>query len=147
MNLLTGTNTKLISLGVLFLRIAVGVILFMGGAGKALEWFGGFGMEKTLQFYAMTGISKPLTYLSVYTEFIGGFLLMIGLLTRPVAVAIFINMLVATAIMWPKGFLAGGASYPFSMAVSAIVILLTGPMLFSLDAIFFRQRAKPTVNY
>ena len=72
---------------------------------------------------------------------IGGFLLIVGLLTRPAAFAIMINMLVAVLVTLPNGFLVG-ASYPFSMMVSSIIILLAGPMAYSLDACLLSGRKK-----
>jgi putative oxidoreductase len=135
MKLLTGTNTGLLNLSLLLLRCMVGVILFPTGAGKLFGWFGGFGMKMTIQYYSMSGISEFFTYVSAYTEFIGGFLLIIGLLTRPAAFAVMINMIVATYILWPKGFIIGGAAYPFSLMVSAFIILFTGPMAYSIDAL------------
>lgn len=80
----------------------------------------------------------PLTYLSTYTEFLGGLLLIIGLLTRPVAFAVMINMLVATLVTLPHGFMGPtGAQTPFLFLVIDIVILLAGPMAFSVDRIIF----------
>ena len=111
----------------------------MGGSGKALGWFSGFGMEKTIGFYKMSGFSELETYLSSYSEFIGGALLIIGFLTRPAAVALTINMTVATVVAMPKGFLMGNASYPFTLAVCSFIFLLTGPMAFSLDALLFQK--------
>ena len=80
-----------------------------------------------------------LAYLSSYTEFIGGILLVVGLLTRPVALAVVINMAVATIVSLPRGFVAG-AAYPFSFMISAVIILLAGPMLISLDSLIFRHK-------
>ena len=138
--LLTGTNPKLLSSCLLLLRITVGVILFIVGAGKVLGWFGGFGMQTTINFFVTKeGFSVLLAYLSSYTEFIGGFLLVVGLLTRPVAFAIAINMAVATIVSLPRGFVAG-AAYPFSFMINAVIILLAGPMLFSLDSLIFRYK-------
>ncbi len=135
MRLLTETNPALLNVSLLLLRLAVGIILFLAGAGKVLGWFGGQGIEATLDiFVSQMGIHPILAYLSCYTEFIGGFLLIVGLLTRPAALAITINMLVATLVTLPNGFLVA-ASYPFSMMVSSIVILLAGPMAYSLDAV------------
>jgi putative oxidoreductase len=134
MKLLTETNTALLNISLLTLRLTVGIILFLAGAGKVLGWFGGMGIEATLDiFVSQMGIHPVLAYLSSYTELIGGFLLIVGLLTRPAAFAIMINMLVAAVVTLPNGFLKG-ASYPFSMMVSSIVILLAGPMAYSLDA-------------
>ena len=138
--LLTGTNPKLLSICLLLLRITLGVILFIVGAGKVLGWFGGFGMQTTINFFVTKeGFSSLLAYLSSYTEFIGGFLLVVGLLTRPVAFAIAINMAVATIVSLPRGFVAG-AAYPFSFMINAAIILLAGPMLFSLDSLIFRYK-------
>lgn len=134
MKLLTETNTTLLNISLLLLRCTVGIILFMAGAGKVLGWFGGQGIEATIDLFVKEmGISPFLAYLSCYTEFIGGFLLIVGLLTRPAAFAIMINMLVAALITLPNGFLKG-ASYPFSFLMSSIIILLAGPMAYSLDA-------------
>jgi len=55
MNLLTATNSKLISLAILFLRCAIGVVFFMGGSGKMLGWFDGIGPETTINFYNSMG--------------------------------------------------------------------------------------------
>ncbi|MCL5029417.1 MAG: DoxX family protein [Bacteroidetes bacterium] len=132
------SNENLVSLGLLFLRCIIGVILFMVGAGKVLGWFGGFGLSTTLQFYTKMGISTPLAYLSCFTEFIGGFLLIVGLFTRPAAIAVIVNMIVATIVMLPKGFIFGMADFPFTFLVIAVVILITGPKNFSLDFYFFK---------
>ncbi|HET7289731.1 MAG TPA: DoxX family protein [Thermodesulfobacteriota bacterium] len=134
MKLLTCTNAALLNISLLLLRLAVGIILFVAGAGKVLGWFGGMGMDATINIFVTNmGIHPLLAYLSCYTEFIGGFLLIVGLLTRPAAFAITINMLVAGIVTLPNGFMTG-ASYPFSMMVSSLVILLAGPMAYSLDA-------------
>ena len=142
MKLLTGTNATLLDISLLLLRLAVGIILFAAGAGKVFGWFGGQGIDATIDiFVTKMGIHPVLAYLSCYTEFIGGFLLIIGFFTRPAAFAITINMLVATFVTLPNGFLVG-ASYPFSMMVSSLVILLAGPMAYSLDAWLLRGRDK-----
>lgn len=146
-NILTKTNTGLLSFALLLLRCTAGLILFVAGAGKVLGWFNGMGMEATLVGYAQGGITATWAYISSYTEFIGGFLLIIGLLTRPAAFFIMINMMVATYIVGPKNFFAGGAAYPFSLMISALVILLAGPMRLSLDYLLTHNRKKITTGY
>ncbi len=133
------TNESLVSLGLLFLRCIIGIILFMVGAGKVLGWFGGFGMNTTIQYFTKMGISIPLVYISSYTEFLGGFLLIIGLVTRPTSVAVIINMIVATVVMLPKGFIFGMADFPFTLLIISVVILFAGPQKYSLDYILFRS--------
>ena len=134
-------NETLLNTSVFLLRCAIGIILFVFGAGKVFGWFGGFGMEQTIKFFNQIGISVFLTYVSSYTEFIGGLFLTIGLLTRPAAFAVIINMLVATIVTLPGGFLgANGAAFQFIFLIISIVILLMGPMAFSLDFLLFRQK-------
>ena len=136
--ILKETNPNLVSLSLLFLRCTIGILLFIAGSGKLFGWFGGYGMEATIQGFSKIGISMPLTYLSTYTEFLGGLLLIIGLFTRPVAFAVMINMLVATLVTLPHGFMGPtGAQTPFLFLVIDIVILLTGPMAYSVDRIIF----------
>lgn len=138
--LLTGTNPKLLSFCLLLLRITVGIILFVAGSGKVLGWFGGHGMEATIKFFVTKqGFTPVLAYMSAYTEFIGGFLLIVGLLTRPIAFVVMINMIEAGIVSLPRGFITG-AAYPFSLMISALIILLAGPMLFSLDSLLFRHK-------
>lgn len=141
--LLINTNNELLSTGVLLLRCIAGIILFVVGSGKVFGWFGGFGMDVTLQFYLKSGIAYPFAYMSIYTEFIGGILFTIGLLTRLSAIAILINMLVATIIMLPNGFLGpSGASYPFTFFVIVLTVLLTGPLSLSIDSFILNIKEK-----
>jgi putative oxidoreductase len=138
---LTATNNNMISLGILLLRIMTGLILFVAGAGKVAGWFGGFGMELTVQmFKANMGLAAHWAYISSYTEFIGGALLMLGALTRPAAFLLFINMLVAVVLVGTKNFFMGGAAYPFLLMVISLVILITGPLAFSIDAVLARRK-------
>jgi len=138
--ILNETNPSLVSLSLLLLRCTIGILLFIAGSGKLFGWFGGFGMEATIQGFSKIGISIPLTYLSTFTEFTGGLLLIIGLLTRPAAFAVMINMLVATLVTLPHGFMGPtGAQTPFIFLVIDIVILLAGPMVYSIDMFIFRK--------
>ena len=142
--LLTGTHARLLDLSLLLLRLTVGIILFLVGAGKVLGWFGGQGLSPTILGYNKMGFVTPLAYLSSFTELFGGLLLIAGLMTRPAAFAVMINMFVATRVMLPHGFIFGMAAYPFSLMISAILILLAGPMAFSVDALLLRTRQNPS---
>lgn len=136
---LTASNNDVINVCMLMLRCTIGIILFIVGAQKTLGWFEGMGMNVIVESFGKIGISAPLAYLSSYTEFIGGFLLAVGLLTRPVAIAVVINMAVATGVMLPRGFFAGGASYPFTFLVCSVIILLAGPTKLSIDNLLWKS--------
>jgi len=132
------TNDTLISLAVLFIRVFAGLVLFVAGAGKAFGWFGGMGMETTVQmFWSGMKISAPLAYLSTITELLGGLLMIIGLFTRPAALALTINMLVATLLVGFKNFFMGGAAYPCLLMITSLAITLTGGMRYSIDALIW----------
>ena len=139
-NLLTATHPRLLDLSILVIRCAIGIILFVVGASKVLGWFGGMGMARTVAVFGKMGYAPFLIYLSSYTEFLGGLFLILGLFTRPVAIPVIINMTVATISLLPKGFFFGGAAYPFLVLICAIIVLLTGPLAYSLDSLFFRTR-------
>lgn len=133
LRLLIDTNPRLVNLSLLLLRCTVGGILFVVGAGKAFGWFGGMGMAATVQaFTTKMGFPAPLAYINSYAELIGGGLLVLGLLARPAAFAVMINMAVATIVTLPQGLFA---AYPLSLFMSALVILLAGPMGYSVDSV------------
>lgn len=133
-DILTGEKTALQNTAILLLRGIIGIILFVVGAGKVFGWFHGFGLEKTVQMFSQTGIPVIWIYVSCFTEFLGGALLTLGFLTRPVSFAIVINMAVATIISLPGGFLGpNGAMVPLVFLICSIVVMLTGPKAYSLD--------------
>ncbi|HVC08371.1 MAG TPA: DoxX family protein [Elusimicrobiota bacterium] len=139
--LLIKNNPALLDISFLALRLTIGGILFAIGSGKVLGWFGGMGLAATVQmFTTKIGVPVPLAYLSCFTEFLGGFCLAAGFLTRPAALAVAVNMTVATFVMLPRGFLFGGAAYPFTLLVIALVILIAGPMGYSADALIARPK-------
>lgn len=144
--MLTGKNTRLLNISMLLLRCVIGLILFVVGSGKVLGWFGGMGMARTVQAFGKGGFSPFLVYLSSYTEFIGGILLIIGFLTRPIGVAVMINMIVATIVMLPNGLVGPtSAALPLTVLVVDVAILMTGPMDYSIDFLITRGTVKSTV--
>ena len=135
------TNTRALGIAILLLRVSAGLILFIAGAGKVMGWFGDFGINATIEIFKTNiHLSAFWTYVSSYAEFIGGFLIMIGLLTRFAAVALVINMLVATLFVGFKNFFLGGAAYPCLLMVLFLVIVLTGPMAYSIDALLSTRK-------
>jgi putative oxidoreductase len=144
---LVETNVKTLSLAILLLRMMAGLILFVAGAGKVLGWFGGFGINTTLEMFKNgMQLSAFWTYLSCYTEFIGGLLIMIGFSTHPAAIALFAHMLVATYLAGFKNFFMGGEAYPCLLMIIFLVITLSGPMTFSIDAPLSRKQKSEKIN-
>ena len=78
------------------LRLMLGLVFFAHGAQKMLGWFGGFGFNGTMNFFASAmHIPAPLAFLAISAEFFGGIGLLAGFLTRIAAFGIGVNMLVA----------------------------------------------------
>jgi putative oxidoreductase len=78
--------------GAFILRLALGACMIYHGYGKVVP-------DHAMDHYAHTivslGLPYWLGYVSALTEFVGGILVLFGLLTRPAAALIAINMLVA----------------------------------------------------
>jgi putative oxidoreductase len=78
-----------------------------------------------------------MAYLSAGAEFVGGILLVLGLLTRLSAFANLVNMIVAvTLVHWHGGLLgSGGYQFPLSLAAIAFALVFYGGGPIALDAV------------
>ena len=122
---------KLQPLGLVAMRIALGAVMIAHGYPKVT---GIHGVEK---FFSSIGLPWWSAYLSAGAEFFGGILIIIGLLTRPAALALLIDMIVAIAkVHWRNG-LTGQGNYQLPMALAALSVALifygAGPI--ALDAV------------
>lgn len=72
----------------LFIRLALGVVMFPHGAQKVLGWFGGPGFTKTLQVFAGMGFPDWSVVALMGVESLGAVLLVFGFLTRLWAIGI-----------------------------------------------------------
>lgn len=78
------------------LRLLAGALFAVHGYGKILNPFGAVGMVESLGFYPGV-IWSPLL---AATEFFGGILVAVGLLTRPAAFASTIVLVVTVYVHW-----------------------------------------------
>lgn len=128
------------ALGLLILRLVVGLTLTAHGAQKLFGWWGGPGMAGWTAGMDRMRIrpAKAWAWISVLAELVGGLLFAFGLLTPLGAFAIVGSMLVAIAtVHWPNGFWNGKRGYEFNLVIlaSVIAVALTGPGALSLDAV------------
>ena len=105
--------------GALLMRLALGVSMAVHGYEKVIPHGA---LNHYAHYIASLGIPYWLGYVSAYTEFVGGILLIFGLLTRFAAVLIAINMLVAFAYV---GIHQGFGIYNYILALAALGIMLT----------------------
>jgi putative oxidoreductase len=130
-------------IGLLLLRLTVGLIFAAHGTQKLFGWFGGPGLDATGQFFAMIGFPPGQRHalMAGLAETGGGLLLALGLFTPLAAALLFSVMFVAAVTVHiQKGFFAqnGGYEYTFALGVAALAVAFTGPGSLSLDALLGR---------
>jgi putative oxidoreductase len=126
-------------MGLLILRLVIGITLAAHGSQKLVTWFGGGGVGGTAPFFEQLGFRPGRFHaaLAGIAETAGGLLLAAGLLTPLAAAALFGTMLVAVgSVHWGKGFFlqTGGLEYNLVLAAGALAVAFTGPGALSLDA-------------
>jgi putative oxidoreductase len=124
------------------LRLVLGVVFFAHGSQKMLGWFGGFGFHATMGSFAHLGMSAPVAFLVICTEFFGGLGLIVGLLTRIAALGIGGEMIGAIYMVhlqngffmnWMGNQKGEGFEYHLLVIAMAAALLLRGAGAFSLD--------------
>ena len=133
--------TIAVSTGLLILRLVVGLTLAAHGAQKLFGWFGGGGINGTLQMQRRMGLKPaPLwAVMLILGEFGGGLSVALGFLTpfgaAGIAGAMFMAMVKSH---WKNGFWNGkrGIEFTLQLLAAAITIGIAGPGSFSLDALF-----------
>ncbi len=125
-------------LGLLIVRLVIGITLAAHGSQKLLGWFGGGGIAGTGPFFEQLGFRPGRLHaaLAGIAETAGGLLLAAGLLT-PLAAAAVIGVMgvAAGCVHWGKGFFlqSGGFEYTLVLAAGALAVAFTGPGAISLD--------------
>jgi len=130
----------MVDVGLLVLRVILGVIFAAHGAQKLFGSFGGPGLEGTAGFHGQLGIKPPslMAVLAGLAEFAGGILIAVGFLTPLAAVALILTMAVAVFTVHLKnGFFSMNGGYEFNLALAgmALTLLITGAGALSLDAV------------
>ncbi len=111
----------------LALRLVAGAIFIGHGAQKLFGWFGGGGLEGTGQWMGSIGLEPGylMALLAGGAEFFGGALLVLGLLTRPAALACAFTMVVAIVVVHlDDGFFMKNGGYEFGLALLAMSVAL-----------------------
>jgi putative oxidoreductase len=125
-------------LGLLLLRLTVGLTLSAHGAQKLFGWFGGYGLDGTGQWLESVGFrpGRRHALAAGLVEFAGGLLLALGLFT-PLGAALAASvMLVAAAVAHLRnGFFAASGGYEYNVVLggAALAVAFTGPGVLSFD--------------
>ena len=123
--------------GALFLRLVLGIAMVSHGYSKVIP-AGGFhgntfsALQHHSYFVVSLGAPYWLGYVSALTEFIGGILLILGLLTRFAAFMVACNMLGAILLVTRHhGY--SGSEYTLALLVIAVMLLFYGAGTLALD--------------
>ncbi|MEG9298235.1 DoxX family protein [Mangrovibacillus sp. Mu-81] len=132
----------MVSLGLLVIRLVIGVLFIGHGAQKLLGWFGGHGLKGTGGWFESIGMKPGVTIALVagLAELIGGILFAFGLLTPLAAILIAATMFMAIIkVHGQNGIWATSNGYEYNLTLLAVAIgiALIGPGQYALDAILF----------
>ena len=127
------------------IRITAGLFMVPHGCQKLFGWFGGRGLDGTAQaFDRFLGLSPGWFWATAAgtVEVVGGILLVVGLLTRPAALAGLVLMLVAVfhvhfgnGYFWTKR----GYEYPLMWAILMLAIFFRGSGRASIDGLIGKE--------
>ena len=129
-----------LDVGLLVVRLAVGLTFFAHGAQKVLGWWQGSGFEKWTAVIARQGLRPARFWAAVgaFNELIAGPLLALGLLT-PIAASLLIAQCayIIAKVHWPKGFWNrdGGIEFALQLLAASLLLAASGPGAISLDAL------------
>jgi putative oxidoreductase len=128
----------------LVLRLAAGLLLAAHGLWK-LGYLGGPGLTGVTGFFDKMGYSPGSVWAPTLATFeiVGGLLLAVGLLTRPVALIGFIQMLLVAHYHSRFGFWhnvqGGGIEYPLMWAAVMLFFVIRGGGPLSIDSRMGRE--------
>lgn len=120
------------------LRLALGAVFIAHGAQKVFGMWGGPGLTAFSGGQAPMGLRPAWLWLGAAAifEFVGGVLLLLGLLTRLGALMVAPVMLVAIfGVHWGGGFFAQNKGYEYALALlaMALALLISGGGRLSID--------------
>ncbi|MED4206781.1 DoxX family protein [Neobacillus mesonae] len=132
----------MINLGLLIIRLVIGVLFIGHGAQKLFGWFGGYGLKGTGGWFESIGV-KPGVTMALFAglaEFIGGLMFALGLLTPLAGILIAGTMAMAIVkVHAPNGLWATSNGYEYNLTLLAVAIgiALIGPGQYALDSFIF----------
>jgi len=136
------TTPQHTDLGLFILRLVTGAT-FAAHGGQKLFVFGFAGVTG-----AFTQMGAPLPAITApfvaVLEFVGGLALIVGLLTRPLALLLACDMASAIAIVHYKNgfFLPTGVEFVLLLLGAALTLAVTGAGGFAIDAAFGRRERR-----
>ena len=132
----------MLNIGLLIIRLVVGLLFVGHGAQKLFGWFGGYGLKGTGGWFESIGMKPGVTMalMAGLAELIAGILFAAGLLTPLAALMIAGTMVMGIMkVHGQNGLWATSNGYEYNLTLIAVVvgIALIGPGQYALDALLF----------
>jgi len=127
--------------GLFIVRVVAGLVMAAHGSQKLFGWFGGYGLDGTGGFFESLGFRPGRLFATAagLSEFVGGALIALGFL-GPVGPALVLAVMIVAAVTvhWHNGLFAttNGIEVPLLYGIIAVLLALSGPGAYSLDALF-----------
>jgi putative oxidoreductase len=127
-----------VSVGLLVLRVVLGLYMAAHGAQKLFGWFKGYGLAGTAGFFEQLGFRPGHIFAAIAsgTEVVSGLLVAFGLF-GPTGPALMVSVMIVAmgSVHGPHGFFAAnnGVEVPLLYAAGAFALGLTGFGAFALD--------------
>ena len=125
-------------IGILIVRLAIGLTFAAHGAQKVLGWWGGPGFAGWTGGIARMGLRPARLWaaISAGIELFGGLLLALGFLT-PIASAFLVaqSSYIVLRVHLPRGFWnsGGGIEFPLQLLAGSLLVVATGPGAIAID--------------
>ena len=136
------TTPGQVDLGLFVLRLVAGAAFAAHGGQKLFVYgFAGVTGAFTQMGVPMPGVMGPFIAL---LEFVGGLALVVGLLTRPIALLLACDMAGAIALVHLMNgyFLPNGVEYALLLLGCALTLVVTGAGAYAFDALFGRRERR-----
>ncbi|SFE25768.1 putative oxidoreductase [Paenibacillus algorifonticola] len=130
----------MLDLGLLIIRLVIGLIMIGHGCKKLFGWFGGEGIQGASGFFELIGLRPGAIMVACagIAELLGGLLFASGLSVVAGAILLIATMVVAIAkVHWSKGLWSvnGGFEYNLVMIAALLGVALAGAGAYSVSAL------------
>jgi putative oxidoreductase len=121
------------SLGLLLLRLALGVVFVYHGVTKFQN------MEATIGFFASLGLGAAIAWAVTIVETLGGAALLLGVGTQVAGVVLALVMLGAIiTVKGAMGFSNGGYEFDLVLLLALLAVVFTGPGRYTVRKVLAR---------
>lgn len=129
-------DTKNLNLGLLLLRVVLGVAFIYHGWPKVND------IGSTISMFSSMNIGVMMTYIAAYTEFLGGVAILLGALNRLAAWLLAAFMVAAIYLVHiNNGYsaMANGYEYQLLLLVGVVFLALVGPGKYSVRVMIMNK--------